>query len=176
MIKVKVLDKSILYEGKLTGIRETVETSDGRIFRHETILHPGAVVVAPVQDDGRILFVEQYRHSIGGMLLELPAGTLEVGEDPRQCAGREITEEVGMEASEWISLGELYPAPGFSNEVQHLFVAKALSEKEGTPDEDEMITVVSLSSAEIEESIRNGRLRDAKSISLLSKAKLLGVI
>jgi ADP-ribose pyrophosphatase len=176
MSDVKVLDSRVLYEGKLKGIRETIETSDGRTFRHETILHPGAVVIAPVRADGRILFVEQYRHSVRKTILELPAGTLEPGEEPLVCARREITEEVGVQGAEWSALGELLPAPGFCNEIQYLFVAKGLSESKGTPDEDEIITVVSLSASEIDDSIRSGRLYDAKSIALITKARLLGVL
>jgi len=126
--------------------------------------------------DGRILFIEQYRHSLRKTILELPAGTLEIGEAPFVCAQREITEEVGMQASEWHSLGELYPAPGFSDEKQYLFVGRGLSECRGTPDEDEIIKVVSLSLTEVDECVLSGRLCDAKSISLVTKARLMGLL
>ena len=173
---MKVIESHLLYEGKLRAVRETLESPQGKRFAHETIEHPGAVVILPLLEDGRIVFIEQYRHSVRESILELPAGTLEKGEEPEFCAQRELMEEIGMACRELISLGTLLPAPGFCNEVQHIFCAKDLYPREATPDEDEVITVIKLSVAEVEEVIRNGRLRDSKSLALLMRARISRII
>lgn len=173
---MKVVESELLYKGKLKAVRDTVEYPDGRRHRHETIEHPGAIVVLPITDAGTILFVEQYRHSIRQSLLELPAGTLEAGEDPAVCAERELMEEIGMAPGALLPLGTLYPAPGFCNEVQHLFCAKNLREQKAAPDEDEFITVVELSLREVEVAVRTGRLSDAKSLALILRAKVAALL
>lgn len=173
---MKILHTEVLYQGKLKGVRDTIQSDEGKTFFHETIEHPGAVVVLPVMEDKRIVCVSQYRHSIRREFLELPAGTLEKGEDPAVCAGREIQEEIGMAATEMISLGTLYPAPGFCSEVQHLFVALGLYDSPAQPDEDEQISLVFMTAQEIEQAIVNGVLSDAKSIALFMKARLRGLL
>lgn len=165
-----------LYKGKLRALRETVETEDGRRFVHETIEHPGAVVILPILPDGRIVFIEQYRHSVRKHLLELPAGTLEHAEDPAACAQRELMEEIGMASQELLALGTLLPAPGFCSEIQHVFCARNLFEKKATPDDDEIITVVPMTIFEAEKAIRDGRLVDGKSLALLYQARVRGLI
>lgn len=169
---MKVVESELLYSGKLKAVRDTVEYPDGRRHRHETIEHPGAIVVLPVTEAGTILFVEQYRHSIRQSILELPAGTLEAGEDPAVCAERELMEEIGKAPGALLPLGTLYPAPGFCNEIQHLFCAKNLRDQKAPADEDEFITVVELSLSEVETAIRNGHLSDAKSLALILRAKM----
>jgi len=173
---MKIVDSEILYQGRLTAVRDTVEYPDGRHHRYETIEHPGAVVILPITANGTVVFVEQYRHSIRRNFLELPAGTLEKGEDPATCAARELMEEIGQAPGELISLGTLYPAPGFCNEIQHLFCARNLREQKATPDEDECITIVELAWREVEESIRSGSLNDAKSLALILKARLVKLL
>ncbi len=173
---MKVIQSEVLYEGKLRGVREVLETPEGKRFRHETIEHPGAVVILPVREDGAVLFIEQYRHSVRRTLLELPAGTLEKGEDPATCAQRELQEEIGMAARDLRPLGTLLPAPGFCSEEQHIFFAAGLYPSKATPDEDEFITVVPLSAKEIEDAIRSGRLVDAKSLALILRAKVEGFL
>jgi len=173
---MRIVQSEVLYEGKLRGVRDTVEADDGRRFRHETIEHPGAVVILPLLPDGRIGFIEQYRHSVRASILELPAGTLEVGEDPAACAQRELMEEIGMASRDLVALGTLYPAPGFCSEIQHVFVARGLYPSKATPDDDEAITLVPLSVAEADEAARTGRLADAKSLALMLRARLSGLI
>jgi ADP-ribose pyrophosphatase len=157
-------------------VRDTLQNDEGKTFYHETIEHPGAVVVLPLMDDGRIVCISQYRHSIRRDILELPAGTLEKGENPAVCAGREIQEEIGMAARELIPLGTLYPAPGFCNEVQYLFVARGLYESPAQPDEDENISPVCMSVEEFEDATLGGTLSDAKSIALFMRARLRGLV
>ena len=169
---MRIVESEVLYQGKLRGIRDVIELDDGRRFKHETIEHPGAVVILPILPDGRIAFIEQYRHSVRASILELPAGTLEASEDPTACAQRELMEEIGQAPGELISLGTLYPAPGFCNEIQHLFCARNLRDQKATPDDDEFITVVELSTQQVEDSIQSGRLNDAKSLALILRARL----
>ncbi len=140
---------------------------EGRSFARVTVLHPGAAVFLPLDEDNNLLLVRQYRHPIGQMLLEAPAGTLEPNEEPLTCAKREIQEEVGMSAATWTPLGTLYPAPGFCSELQHLFLARDLTPApDAEQDEDEFIEVVPLSIGEVEEKIHSGEICDAKTIAL----------
>jgi ADP-ribose pyrophosphatase len=173
---MKILHTEVLYQGKLRGVRDTLQNDEGKTFFHETIEHPGAVVVLPLMDDGKIVCISQYRHSIRRDIVELPAGTLEKGEDPAVCAGREIQEEIGMAARELIPLGTLYPAPGFCNELQYLFVARGLYESPAQPDEDENISPVFISVGEFEDATLSGVLSDAKSIALFMRARLRGLV
>lgn len=173
---MKVVETEVLYEGKLRAVRHVLENEDGKRFRHETIEHPGAVVILPILPDGQIVCVSQYRHSVRSRILELPAGTLEAGEAPIICAGREIMEEIGMAARELLSLGTLFPAPGFCNEVQYLFVARDLYESALEPDEDEQIVTVPMSVRDMERAIVDGRLDDAKSIALFARARFSGLV
>jgi ADP-ribose pyrophosphatase len=172
---MKVLQSDLLYKGRLSVVREQLERADGKIFAYETVQHPGAVVILPILDDGRVVLVEQYRPALRETLLELPAGTLERDEDPAVCAMREIQEEIGMASGELVSLGQLVPAPGFCNERQHIFYARKLFESRALADEDEDIRVVIMSLSEVEGSITSGRLKDAKSIALFYRAVLAGV-
>ena len=173
---MRVVSSEILYQGKLRAVRDTVEYPNGSRHAHETIEHPGAVVILPITASGAVVFVEQYRHSIRQSLLELPAGTLERGEDPAVCASRELTEEIGMAPGSLIALGTLFPAPGFCDEIQHLFCAKDLREEKATPDEDEFITIVELDRTQLDEAITSGRLMDAKSLALILRARLAGLL
>jgi len=146
-------------------IRENIECT------RFTVVHPGAVVIIPVLNDSTILMIDQYRHSIRQTILEFPAGTIEHGEDPLECAKREISEEVGYKADEWTSLGEFYPAPGFCSEVQHGYLAKNLSEYKLEGDEDEILEVVELQPGDIENKIISGEITDSKSITLFACAQ-----
>lgn len=173
---MKVIKTEVLYQGRLQGIRDYLESDSGKSYTHETIVHPGAVVILPLQADGSIVCVAQYRHSVGQRILELPAGTLEVDEPPIECAHREIAEEIGMAAREMIPVGTLYPAPGFCNELQYLFVARDLYPKSATPDEDEDISLSPMTVHEFEQAIVSGTLCDAKSIALFARARLMGLL
>jgi ADP-ribose pyrophosphatase len=173
---MKVLKSEVLYQGRLRGIRDYLETNEGKRYTHETIVHPGAVVILPVHADGSIMCVSQYRHSVGIEMVELPAGTLEENEPPQECAHREIMEEIGMAAHEMIPVGTLYPAPGFCSELQHLFVARGLYPKSATPDEDENISVVPMTVEQFEHAVVSGAVCDAKSIALFARARLMGLV
>lgn len=158
-------------------VEESVSLPNGKNITHTTISHPGAAVILPIDEQGRITVVNQYRPSLKKWLIELPAGTLEVGEPIEACAHRELEEETGFSAQSMISLGQVTPLAGFCDEIQYLFVAKQLSKTARFQcDEDEVIEVLSLSVEQLEQKIINGDITDAKTIACLSKAKLCGYI
>jgi ADP-ribose pyrophosphatase len=158
-----------IYDGRVINVRvDTIEISPGTNVRREIVEHPGAVVLVPVDAEGRILWVRQYRYAVDQDLLELPAGTLERGEEPAECARRELAEETGFDTDKIEELGRFYTAPGFCTEYMYAFVASDLRPAaEAHADEDEEITVEPLT---LEESLRlaeTGQVRDAKSLAAL---------
>lgn len=156
----------------LTVLEENLELENGSVVPRDTVQHPGAVVIVPVDSLGQFHLVRQFRHAVRDYLLEFPAGTLEPGEGPEVCAERELAEEIGKQAKEWESLGSLFPAPGFCNEIQHYYIARDLSPATADPDEDEILTPITMSLAEVEEAIRSGGIKDGKSVAAFTLAKL----
>ena len=135
---------------------------DGRSFQIDVIRHTGAVAILPVSDDGLIIFVRQYRHAVRQQLLELPAGTLEEGEDPLVCAQRELREEIGMAAEDMVKLGESLLAPGYSSERMHLYLARNLSASPLPQDDDEILEPVPIQIDRAFEMLANAEIEDAK--------------
>lgn len=133
----------------------------------ECIRHPGGALAVPVTDDGKLVLVRQYRFAVKGRLLEFPAGTIEIDEDPAITIKREIEEETGYRANKWHDLGRFPLAPGYSDEYIYAFLAQDLEKLEQPPaqDDDEDIEVVLMSFAEFEKAILEGDEIDAKSIS-----------
>lgn len=173
MKQYKLLKSESVYSGVVFDVRlDTVVIPNGKTVTRDIVIHSGAVVIVPRSADGKFLMVQQYRHAVGHSMLEFPAGTLEIGEEPLACAKRELIEEVGHNAKNWQSLGTLYPAPGFANEVQHLFFATELTPDSAPGDEDEIIEVVSLGADEIKAAITGNQLMDAKSIAAFYRAEL----
>lgn len=134
-----------------------------RVVQFKMVDHPGASAALVVKD-GLVLMVEQYRPAAGRKMLELPAGTIDRKESPLNCAQRELQEETGYSAETWESLGHLYPTPGYTNEVLHLFLASDLSKGEQQLDEEEDIKVRWLPIEEVERLIDEGEINDAKTI------------
>ena len=158
-------------------IEKEIELPTGKTINHTTIQHPGACVILPIREDRSILIIRQFRPSLNKWLLELPAGTIEVGEDPSTCAQRELEEETGYRANELIALGTVTPMAGFCDEIQHLYVAHGvISSNQLTCDDDEVIEVMFLSLEQIEQKIISGDISDAKTIACISKAKLCGLL
>jgi len=153
---------------------EKILLPSGKESTHLTLEHPGAVVILPKLDNNTVIMIRQYRHSIRRVIFELPAGTLNLKEDPLFCAKRELQEEVNYKAQSWRSLGTLYPAPGFCDEVQHLFLAEGLSEAKGTLDEDELIEICPLSLNQISKLARDNEIVDGKTLACLYRAQLIG--
>ena len=144
-------------------IREVLDVRGHRIVR-ETVKHPGAVVIVPLLDRSRIVFVRQYRRAIGRELLELPAGTLGIGERREACARRELEEETGWRARHLRRIGQFYAAPGFISEQLTVFLAQGLRGVTARPEPDEFVEPVILSLQTALAKIRSGAICDAKSI------------
>ncbi len=140
---------------------------DGRESSVDVVVHPGAVALIPIDERKQIWFVRQYRHASGGELLELPAGTLERGEPPEQCAERECQEEIGMSPGKLEHLGGFFLAPGYSTEWLGVYLASELRPDPRPGDADEAIQVEKLSLGRVTELIESGELRDAKSLAAL---------
>jgi 8-oxo-dGTP pyrophosphatase MutT (NUDIX family) len=174
-----VLETQEVYRGRVIHLNvNTVRLPDGSISRREIVEHRGAVCIVPITDDGNILMVRQYRLAAGAALLEVPAGTLEVGEDPSACALRELEEETGWIADELIPLYEAFLAPGYSTERMYGFAARGIRKAENARkgDADEFIGVEAIPIAELEQKILNGELHDCKSLSaVLMALKKLGL-
>lgn len=159
----KTLSRDIIFEGKVfTVARDTVELEDGsRVFR-ELVLHNGGAGILPVDEDGNVTFVRQHRAGAGRVTTEICAGKLEAGEDPRECALRELSEELGLEAREVISLGVMEPTPAYDSERTYIFLARGLSQVERHPDEGEFIDIVSMPFKDALKAVFDGTLTDGK--------------
>jgi ADP-ribose pyrophosphatase len=163
----------ILFSGHLVQLRrDEVLLPNGVAHSFEVVVHPGAVTLVPIDDQGRVWFVRQYRHATGERLLELPAGTLNPGEAPEACADRECREEIGMAASRLSPMGGFFLAPGYSTEYIHLFLAQGLSPAPLKGDEDEDLELEVVPFTEVKDWIARGDLRDAKSLAALLLASV----
>ena len=157
-----------IYRGRVVTLRiDTVRAVDGREFQREVVEHKGAVAIVPQLDSGTFLLIRQFRQAVGETLLEIPAGTLESGEEIDDCAARELEEETGFRAGSLRKMFSQYLAPGYSSEVLHAYLAQNLQPSEVNLDEDEEIEVVQVPIADVEPMILDGRIKDAKSIAAL---------
>jgi len=151
--------------------RDYLKTPDGRETKFEIIEHGGSVIIIPVDADGNMLFVRQYRHAAGTDLLELPAGTRDGDEPFEDCAAREIREETGMEAGKLQKVGEFYLAPGYSTEFMAVYLATDLKHNPLEADDDEFLEVEKISIQEAFEMAERGEILDAKSLAALLLVK-----
>jgi ADP-ribose pyrophosphatase len=154
----------------------SVETQQVRLPSQRTVeklvvRHPGAVAIVPITEDGQVILIRQYRLAAERILWEIPAGTLEAGEDPRICAERELQEEAGFFPGELTLLGSFYVAPGISTEVIQLFIARDLRPSQLEKDDDELIEVVKIPLVDALEKIRTGEICDGKTIIGLLRIK-----
>ena len=164
----ELLRSEILLKGRAFAIRrDWMKTPDGRETKFDIIEHGGSVVIVPLDSDGNLLFVRQYRHATGQDLLELPAGTLEENEDPDVCAAREIREETGFAAGKLERLGQFYLAPGYSTEFMVVYLATDLVHDPLEADADEFLSVERIPLAQAMEMARRGEMPDAKSLAAL---------
>jgi ADP-ribose pyrophosphatase len=162
---VKTISSRLVYAGKLFDLQvDEIELPGSIRATREHVRHPGAVCMVPVENDGRLLLVRQYRHAVGERLLELPAGTREAGEDPRETAIRELAEEVGRRPGAVHELGGFFVAPGYTSEYINLYVCEELTDGHEPGDDDEDIEVVALTAEEALAGIESGEIRDAKSV------------
>jgi ADP-ribose pyrophosphatase len=172
-MRFELLHSEIVFSGRAFSIRrDTLRLPDDRQTALDIVDHIGSVVLVPLDADGNLLFVRQYRHAAGVDLLELPAGTLEKDEAPEACARREVREETGMAAGTLEHLGEFYLAPGYSTENMHVYLATGLRPDPLEPDADEFLSVEKLPLEKALEMAQTGRLPDAKTLAALLLARL----
>lgn len=172
MASFELLKSETLLQGRAFKIRrDTLKTPDGRETKFEIVEHGGSVVIVPVDADGNILFVRQYRHAAGVDMLELPAGTRDGDEPFEDCAAREIREETGMEAGKLIHVGSFYLAPGYSTEYMGVFFATDLKHNPLEADDDEFLTVEKIPVNEALKMAERGEMPDAKSLAALLMAR-----
>lgn len=159
------------YQGRAFSVRQDqVRMPNGRITQLDIVEHCGAVTILPLDENENVCFVRQYRHATGEELLELPAGTLEDGEPPIECARREIQEEIGMAAADMQKVGEFFLAPGYSTEYMYVYRATGLTPSVLPGDDDEFISVERIPLPDVLKMARNGQLRDAKTLAALMLA------
>jgi ADP-ribose pyrophosphatase len=168
----RVVSSQTVFAGRLISVRvDQVQLPSG-IAAREVVSHPGAVGIVPLLPDGRVVMIRQYRHAVGEVLWELPAGTLQPGEDPEACARRELIEEVGYRAGEMRLLFSTYLSPGYADEVMHVFLATDLVAGASALEEDERIEPVAMPLAEAVAKVRAGEVRNATAIcGLLAAAQ-----
>lgn len=145
-----------------------VELPDGAVSKRNLIEHPGAAAILPVFDDGRVLLVKQYRKAIESETLEIPAGKLDKGEDPKECARRELEEETGYSAKNIEYLGKIATAVGFCNEIIYLYKATGLTLGQKHTDDDEFTENEIISLDQLKEKVRTGEIIDSKTVSILA--------
>jgi ADP-ribose pyrophosphatase len=165
-----------LYRGKILKLRlDQVRLENHHVVAREIVEHRGAVAIVALDEQNRVLMVRQHRPGAGRELLEIPAGTLEEGEEPALCATRELKEETGYSAMQWENLGYFFSSPGFCTEKMYLLLAQQLTPGKASPDDDELLTVESLPLAQAMQKIEQGEIVDAKTIiGLMRVWKLLG--
>jgi len=169
----ELIESEIVYPGRAFTIRrDQVRLPDGRITRLDIVEHHGSVVLIPIDDDGNLLFVRQYRHAAAQDMLELPAGTLDEGELPLACAARELREETGQAARKLEALGGFYLAPGYSTEYMFVFLASGLYHSPLQADADEFLKVEFVPLEQALQMAEQGKLPDSKSLAALWLARV----
>ena len=165
----KLIEKQVLFDGKKVRLElHRFEDDDtGRRSQREVIVHPGAVVILAVLDDGQIILIRNRRHILNQYLIELPAGTLEKGEDPINCAGRELLEETGYVASRLKQIGSFFSSPGIMTEKMYAYAAYDLQKSQQQLEDYEEIEVMTVPFEEAMNMIRDGRIVDGKTIATL---------
>ncbi|MFQ6132283.1 MAG: NUDIX hydrolase [Armatimonadota bacterium] len=157
-----------LYEGKIVNVRmDTVKLSSGATATREVVEHAHAVAMVPLTEASEVVLVRQFRVPTGRVMLEIPAGVIDPGEDPAEAAQRELAEEIGHRAGRLHHLFSLYLAPGYSTELIHIFLATDLVEENLAPDEDEIIATELLPLAEARRRVLAGELQDAKTAAAI---------
>lgn len=158
------MTKSIFHGKVITVNIDTVTLPNGVTVDLEMVRHPGAAAVVPLKEDGTVILIRQFRHAAGGFIYEIPAGKLHPGEDPKACAARELEEEIGYQAGRLELLSSIFTAPGFTDEVIHIYKATAMTKGRQHLDRDEVLEVVEMPLQEAMDMIRVGTIRDAKTM------------
>ena len=164
-LREETIDSEEVFTGRLVKLRvDRVRLPNGRESTREVVVHRGAVAAVPLIDADTIVMVRQFRQAAGETLLEIPAGTLDPGEDPVACMVRELEEEIGYHANRVAAMFRSYLAPGYSSEMLHTFLAEDLVKVTAHAEEDEFIEIVEVPMDEAVHKILSGEIKDAKSI------------
>lgn len=167
-----LIESQHIYSGRVVRlVVDTVRLPDGREATREVIHHNGAVGIVPLTDEGQVLLVRQWRHATRRALLEIPAGAMAIGEEPEDCARRELAEEIGFAPRRLDELTVLYTAPGYVGEAITIYLARHLYPRAAEGDEDENLQVVAMDLDEAVTACLSGEICDGKSISALMLAR-----
>ena len=170
----KTLNEEYIYQGRIIKVRrDEVELPNGHKSVREVVEHSGGVCVLPLTDKEEVIFVRQFRYPYKESIYEIPAGKREKGEDPLETGKRELQEECGVVAENYIDLGRIYPSPGYTNEEIYLYAATGLTEVEQNLDEDEFLQVTKMKLTTLITKIMSGEITDAKTIAAAFKLKEL---
>jgi ADP-ribose pyrophosphatase len=172
MMKFETLSSEIVYRGRIFNVRrDFIRLPDRNSVQLDVVEHSGAVTMLPIDSQGLIWFVRQYRHAVGADILELPAGTLDNDEEPEICAQREIREEIGMSAQQLLKIGEFFLAPGYSSEYMYVYLATGLLPDPLENDVDEFITTEQITVKRAYELAETGAIQDCKTVATLFLAR-----
>lgn len=167
----KTLSSEEKYNGIIVRVRlDDVELHTGKLTKREVVEHPGGVSVIPVDEEGNAYMVRQFRYPFGHMVLEIPAGKREKGEEPLLCGKRELEEETGFHADEFVDLGCCYTSPGISTEVLYLYLARGLHPGKSHPDDGEYLNVEKIPLKTLVDMVMKNEIPDAKTVIAILKA------
>ena len=168
--KVAIRHSQELYRGKsFTFISQQITLPNGADTETAFVRHPGSSAIVPVYDDRKVVMIRQYRHAVGGFMLEIPAGSIEVTESPLACARRELEEEAGLTAESFKSLGHIHLLPSYSDERAHLYLARGLRPSRQHLDEDEIIQVVTYPFGQAMQMMSQGKITGALTVIALQR-------
>ncbi len=169
----KVIGSKQVFKGHILTVRvDELKMPSGNVVEREVITHGGAVGVVPVTDEKKIILVNQYRHPVGQFLIEIPAGKLDPGETPEDCARRELIEETGWAPGRLEKLSTFFTTPGYSNEIFHLFAAEDLVAEVADKPEEEIVGTLEVTLSEAIEMIEDGKIEDGKTIAAIGMIKV----
>ncbi|MEC2070679.1 NUDIX hydrolase [Alkalihalophilus marmarensis] len=170
----KTIKSNSIYSGKIIDLQvDEVELPNGKTSKREIIKHPGAVAILPITTEGKLILVRQFRKALEKTIIEIPAGKLDEGEEPADCAKRELAEETGYVTDNLDFLLSFYTSPGFADELIYMYVATGLTAGEVNRDEDEFLDVIEATLEEAEEMVRDERIHDAKTAYAIQSMRLM---
>ena len=173
-LREEMVSQKTVYEGVIVNVRlDKARLLDGRITNREVVEHPGGVAVFAMDQEDKVIMVRQFRYPMGEVVLELPAGKLEPGEDPRDSGLRELEEETGLQPQTFLSMGCSYSSPGILAEKIHLYFAKDLVQGPVHPDDGEFLEVVRIPYDQLMDMVAQGEIKDGKTLAGILKASLL---
>ena len=173
-LEEKTLSSEMIFDGRVVKLfTDKAELENGEIVSREVIKHPGGVCIVPLDSEDNVLMVRQFRYPFQKVLLEIPAGKMEFGENPEECGLRELREETGCTCDSFVSLGRLLPTPAYDSEIIHMYLAMGLHGGTQDLDDDEFLEVKKIPLQKAVEMIMKGEIEDAKTQAALLKTKLL---